>query len=76
MLLLKQCFSSHVMQIAHVDVVARGDQWTETPALLIKTRGGPGTCRSGADVPRNTRKIPNIWLGNIATPQEFPIKHN
>jgi hypothetical protein len=30
------------MQITHVDVVAMSDQWIETSALSIKTRGNPG----------------------------------
>jgi hypothetical protein len=60
------------MQIAHVDVVAMSDQWIETSAPSIKTRGNPGTCRSGVDVPRHNRDISNIKVGIIATPARIP----
>jgi hypothetical protein len=58
------------MQMAHVDVVAMSDQWIETSTLSMKTRGNPGTCRSGVDVPRHTREISNIRVGIIATPRK------
>jgi len=76
MLLLKECISPHIMKTSYIDVVARGIQWTETTALLIETRGGPSTCRSGLMYPAITAKFQMFWNRNIATPARIPIMYN